>query len=1123
MSLKIVYGKSGTGKSSYIFNEIAKKIQNNNKKIYVITPEQFSFTAEKKLLDSLPVPAVIDAEVLTFNRMAYRVINSTRRADNKSISHIGKSMLIYYILLHQKNNLKFIGKSSENVDTISKQITEFKKHNISADLLEEATNEMDDKYLKTKMEDMLLMYQLYTKAIQEQYMDENDTLTILAEKLQEVEEFKNCQIYIDEFAGFTKQEYAIIQKLLENGNDITLTICADNLDTNTLADTDIFYDNKQTLKTILDIARTTNTELKESICLNEMHRFKTKELKHLEQNIYSVPYKKYEEKVQNIRLFLAKSPYSEIEEVGAKIVKLVREEGYRYRDIAVITKNLDNYASLCKAIFNQYHIPVFIDEKKDLSQNIIVKYLLAVLNIFAQNFSYEAMFGYMKTGLLEIDDMDINILENYCIKWGIKGSRWYQGEWDFYNEDEETQKKLLHLREVVTAPLLEMKNNIGKSKAIENMTTELYNFLIKNSIPEKLEKKIEELENCGEIEKANEYETSWGIIVDIMDEIVAILGDKTVTFEQYADILKIGLGQSSLGKIPATQDQVIIGDVDRSRSHKVKAVFMIGLNDGMFPSIHKNEGFFNDLDREKLKQHGTELAKGTLENIYADNFNIYKAFSTAEEKIYLSYASADLSGSTLRPSILINRIKKIFPKLQEESDVIQKHSEILTEETTFEELLNKIQQLKQGEEIEAIWLGVYQYYATQAKWQTRLSSSMQALLYTNNPEKISKQSIEKLYGNTLKTSVSRLEQYQACPFSYYLKYGLKLTQKNEFKIQTVDTGTFMHEVIDTFFEKLSQRGISYKQISQEEIKNILEEVIEEKLALKKNRIFTSIPKYRTLANRLSKVIYKSMIYIIDSLKHSKFEILGNEVEFKQGKEYPPIRINLEDGRTVEITGKIDRVDIAKTPDGNYIRIIDYKSSAKDINLNEVISGLQLQLLTYLDAVCEKENTIPAGVLYFRLMDPIIKAAGKSDAEEIEQEIRKQFKMKGLILADIDITKKMDTTLAKGNSNIIPAYIDKEGNLSNRSSNISRSQFENLQKYTQILIKKIANEILSGNIELKPYYKVNTGKTPCEYCDYRSICNFNSGLCKNSYQYIPNFNKEYLLEKINKEVDTNNIE
>ena len=1114
MSLKIVYGKSGTGKSTYIFNEIADKIKKEKRKIYIITPEQFSFTAEKKLLDSIDTSSVISAEVLTFNRMAYRVMKEVGNNRSKNLSSSGKSMIIYSILSEQKNNLKFIGKSTENVELIGTQITEFKKHGITVESLKNVMENTENQYLKAKINDMLNVYEKYTEEISKEYIDENDSLSILAENLDLVHDFDDVDIYIDEFVGFTHQEYEILRKLLIKANEVTITVCTDDTNLSGNPDTDIFYANKMTLDKVYYIAKQENVKIAKPINLNTLYRFKTKELEHLEENVYAFPYKKYEAGVQNIELFLAKNQYSEVENVAKNIVKLVRDKGYRYNDVSVITKDLDGYSNLCKAIFAKYDIPVFIDEKKDLNQNVLVKYMISLLNIFAKNWSVDSVLEYIKTGLVQdIEDDDIYIIENYALRWGIKGSRWYNGDWIFYNETEEEQEKILHIREKIIKPLLKFKNDLSNLKDVTSITKAMYQFLIENSIDINMENRIKELEEIGEIEKAKEYETSYKLIVEILDEIVLVLGDKKVSFEKYADLLKIGLANTGLGKIPGTQDQVIVGDVDRSRSHKVKAVFIIGLNDGMFPSVNKNEGFFNDKDRGILKTKGAELAKGTLEKLYDDNFNIYKAFSTSEEKLFLSYASSDLEGKSLRPSILVSRVKKIFPKLVEASDVIERISDIVTEESTFEELLEKLSEFRDGKEIDDIWFYLYNYYANSPEWKAKLENSLKALNYSIEPEKINKDIIQKLYGDTLKTSVSRLEQYQSCPFSYYLKYGLNLSEREEFKIQAIDTGTFMHDVIDGFFDRLQEKNINVKEIEAEEIGEIVDDIIEEKLGLKKNYIFTSIPKYKVLASRLRKVVKKSIIYMVDSLKYSDFGVMGHEMEFKNGKEYPAIELKLENGKKVEITGKIDRIDIAKTPEGNYIRIIDYKSSAKDINLNEVVAGLQLQLLTYLDAVCNIEDVMPAGVLYFNLIDPTVKVANKIDEEKLQDEIRKQFKMKGLILADVNIVKKMDKTLEKGSSNIIPAYIDKDGNLANRSSTITRQQFENLQKYTNKIIKQISNAILEGDIKIKPYYKIKQGKTPCEYCKYKSICNFNTGICKKEYNYIGNENKDYILEKL----------
>ena len=1027
-------------------------------------------------------------------------------------------MLIYSILSNKKNNLKFLGKSENNIDMIMTQLTELKKHGVSLDNLETLKENIEDTYLESKLNDIYTVYSQFQEKIKNNYIDENDSLTILKEQLDSTNMFDNTEIYIDEFVGFTKQEYDIIEKLLEKAYKVTISITSDELYKTKDASNDIFYTNKETISKILKIAKANNIKIEEPVKQEEIYRFKNKELNHIEENLYNFPYKKFNEDVTNLKLFLANNQYSEVENIARTIVKLVRDEGYRYRDIAIITKNIDTYSNLCKAIFNEYKIPVYIDEKRDLSQNILVKYLISILDVFSKNWTYDSVINYIKSGFTNISQEDIYLLENYALEWNVRGSSWYKQDWNFRDADEKGEEQIAHLNELrrnIVDPLVKLKNNLSGKKSAKQISENLYKFFIENKIDEILAEKINKLNEAQEVSISAEYETSWKIIMQVLDEIVLVFGDENITFETYMQILKTGLGESKLGTIPMAQDEVTVGDVDRSRSHKIKIVFIIGLNDGMFPGTTKAEGFLNDADRQKILEKGIELAKGTVDRIYEDNFNIYKAFTTAEEKMYLSYSSSDMEGKSLRQSILISRIKKIFAKVQEESDIIQRKSEICTKQNTFEELLINLRDFRDGKEIDPIWFKIYNIFDNDTEWKPKLESAIKALSYTNVPEKITKENVEKMYGDVLKTSVSRLEQYSSCPFSYYLKYGLKLNEKETFNLEAVDTGTFMHDVIDSFFARLDEQEINIKQITDEEIEEIVTDIIQDKLNLNKNYIYTVSAKYKILAGRLKKVVTTSMKYIVQSIKQSEFEVFGHEMEFGGKGQYKPITVKTDDGKRVEIIGKIDRVDILKNPDGTYVRIIDYKSSIKNIDLNQVVSGLQLQLLTYLNETCKVEDFLPAGVLYFNLSNPSISSEKNMTDEEIENKIKQEFKMKGLILADVNIIRKMDTKIDEtGTSTIIPAGIKKDGEINNlKTSAISKEQFNYLQKYMNKLIKQISESILAGNIEVKPYYNTKLKTTPCTYCKYRSICRFDENSATNKYNYISNLNKDAILEML----------
>ena len=1108
MGLRIIYGKAGSGKSQYIYNEINEKIK-NNKKIYIITPEQFSFTAEQKLMENRK--SIIGAEVITFNRLAYRVINEIGGVIHTNLTKCGKAMLIYWILQSEKNNLTFLNKSDENIDVCMRIITELKKHSVTTDDLKNAQEKIEDKYLKNKLKDIILIYEKFEDKILNNYIDETDLLSILAENIDKIDILKNADVYIDEFSGFTEQEYKTIRIIIEIANSVTITFCTDNLDLTTDPNTDVFYPNKVTYKKIIDLLD--KNEKAEEIYLDNLYRFKNEELAHIEKNLYSTKIKKCETN-RNVYLFLAKNYYSEIENIAKEINKLVKKENARYKDISIITKNTETYSSLIKTIFQKYEIPVFIDEKRDLNQNIIVQYILSILEVLNKNYSYDSVFNYLKTGFLEIDENDNFKLEKYCIKYDIKNNK-FKKEF-IYGKNEKNKEEIEYLNEIrkqIIEPLVNLKSIIDEEKNAKNISKQLYLFLINQKIENKINMKITELKEEGFLDLAKEYEESYKIVINILDEINLIFGEEKITIDKFIKILKIGLKNSELGKIPGTQDQVIVGDTDRSRSRKTKYVFIIGLNDGVFPSINRNQGFINDEDRENLKNENIEIAKGTLENLYDDTFNIYKAFTTAEEKIYLSYASSDNEGKSLRASNLIYRIKKIFPNLVEESDVVDKGKkiELINEKISYEDLIIDINGIQNGISPEKLFYILFKYYQENKKYKNILRDNINYINFKMN-EKIKQENIEKLYGNRLNTSISRLEKYKSCPFSYYLQYVLKLKEKEELKVQSFDTGSFMHDVINTFFEEINNSDIKLNSITDEEIEKIINRIINEKLLNESNYIFNATEKYKLLVQRLKRIIIKSLKYIIQSLVQSEFKLEGTEVEFGENGKYKPIILNLENGKTVEITGKIDRIDIAQDENKKYVRIIDYKSSVKNIDFGNVYAGLQLQLITYLDAVCKIEDFVPAGILYFNLLEQLINSSKKIGEEEIEQKIKSNFRMKGLILADVKVAKMQDKNLEKGKSEIIPAYIDKTGTLSPKLSSIATNEeFTRLQNYINKTIKDISKEIFKGNIELKPYYK--NKRTPCEYCSYKNMCGFNSGVKQKNYNFVNKLTKDEILEKI----------
>ena len=1106
MHFNLVYGRSGTGKSNFIYNDIKKKLEEDKeKKIFVIVPEQSNMSAERKLLEITGQNCIMNTEVLTLSRMAYRVLLETENT-LKPITKIGKSMLIFDLISKEKANLNFLGKSMQNVDVVDRLFTELKKHDVSQDSLDKL--EIEDKYFSLKLNDIKLLYEDYNNRISEKLLDENDALSILCDEFDKTNMFDNVDIYIDDFLGFTKQEYRVFEKIASKANSITVCVPTDTLFMNKEKENDIFYFNKKFANKLLEIVASLNGDVS-TICLEEPYRFKSEELKILEKNFESNK-EKYEKAPKDIKLFLANNPYTELAYVADNIYKLVKEEGYSYNEIGIISENVESYSEDAKALFPKYNIPLFIDEKKQLNQNLLIRYIISLIDIFVKNFSYDSVFNFLKIGLSDYSPEELYYFENYCQKWGIRNNK-FKKEFT-YEEESQNQQMFEAMRKEIIDPLIAFKEKVDSNKTYSQISKAIYEFLDENEIIEKLDKKLKEYDNY---ELFLEYNTTYSLLNKVFDEMDVIFKDEKTTFEKYKDTFLVGIGTSELGKIPSTQEQVIFGDTDRTRNSKIRALFIVGANDGYFPKEFKSEGYLNDDDRSFLKTQGVELAKDSVESLYEEQFNIYRALTTPEEKLFISYSSSDKEGNALRKSSLIKKMRRLFENLKEDSDVVEKRYEITNENASFENALENYRNYLDGENIEEKWEHAIRYFYN--KDSIKLNRILSGKDYTNKADKLSKENVEKLYGKRLYTTISRLENYRRCPFSFHLNYGLKLKEKNELKIQTVDTGSFMHEVIDELFRRMEENEIDVDALTDEDIKKLVDDIVNQMLISSRYYLFTSSEKYKLLTRRLKKVVYQAIIYIIYSLKNSDFKLLGHELAFGgKGASYDSIKIDFDD-KHIELSGKIDRVDTAKLSDEEYIRIIDYKSSVKDLDLNQVLAGLQIQLITYLDAACKERKANPSGILYLGLIDNVIRASKNLSVEEIEAKIKQQFRMKGLVLADINVIKMMDKNIENGKqSDIIPVYLSKDGEITKKSNAVNKEDFERLTKKVKEIIKELSKEILEGSIDIKPY-KYNQ-KTGCDYCSYKSICMFNTLFEGNDYYRIPKKEKELLLEEIREKYD-----
>jgi ATP-dependent helicase/nuclease subunit B len=1132
MSLQIICGRAGSGKSMYALQKIKETLDAKTETpVFLLVPEQFTFQAEKNLSEILGSGGILRTEVLSFKRMAHRVFTEVGGVTTPHLHPAGKSIILAKILSEKENEfvfLKGLSKHKGFVESLSSLIKEFKRYNVTPLNLEKASSQVD---FQNKLKEIALIYKAYEEEVSKGHKDTDDDLTLLAKKLPLSKTFQNSMIWIDEFATFTPQEILVLEALMIKAKHIQITLCCDSIEDSILDPYDIFYAVKKGLKNLFQMARKNQIEILSPIVLkkNPLPRFiESPELSHLEKNFFRYPCSSYPKRNFNTGIFSAINIYSEVENVAKNILALAREKKLRYKDIRIVCRNLETYEKIISVIFKTYQLPFFIDQKREVSNHPLVRMILSLFDILTGNWSYEKIFSYLKTGLTQIPKEDIDLLENYVLACGIRGSQWtMNGDWrhkygvlSLSHKDEPTDEfyqKINTIRQKVVEPILDFSYRAKGQKTPTQIASALFQFLCKIELPEKIEEKFEFLTNKGELLLANEYTQVFGMVMDALDQAVEVLEDKAISLDRFGKFLSIGLGEYSLGVIPPALDQVMIASVDRSRSHRVKALFVLGVNDGVFPSCDFQEGLLSDQDRFTLHQLGLPLSDDAKSKALEEQYLIYRTLTTPSHFLRLSYSLGDLEGKGLRPSTIISRFKKVFPNSSHSSDLIDEEgfeiNQISAKIPSFHQLTYHFRKGYDKGWVEKPWLDVYSWYSKQTDWQKSLQGLSYGLDYNNTPSNISSSKAKKLYGSPMYTSVSKIEKYASCPFSYFVQYGLKARERKVFKMGALDIGNFLHISIEAFSKSLEKENQTWRTFDKEwatvKVEEIVEELVSKMMGVSNGGSYRMI----SLVKRLGRVVNRVIWVISQQIRRGNFEVYGYELDFGTFGSFPPIQINTPNGDVVYLTGRIDRVDILENEQGTYVRIVDYKSAGKQFDLLDIYHGLQIQLLTYFDAICEntgnhlKAPVLPGGIFYLRLDDPLIKQDLNLSEEVIQNAVLKKLKMQGVYLKDVSLVREMDLDL-KGYSSIIPAFINKDESLG-KSSSFSIEGFELLRKYVKKLLTDISSNMLDGDVSLMPYKKQKD--TACKYCKFITLCHFDPKISSNEYKIIPKKEDEEIIE------------
>ncbi len=1108
MKLNLVIGKSHSGKTEYCM----KHALSGECESYIIVPEQYSFTAEQKKTALQTMGLFGDTEVISFARLAHRVLSLSDGAAMGHIDSAGKVMILYKILSDNQSRLTILkGAIADRSAEMLKLIVEFKRYNVTAKALLLLSQNVSEEQLKMKLSETAFIYNEFENVLDGRYINSDDNLARLADQINKSGNLKNTDIYIDAFSSFTEAELLCVRTFLDRCKSVTVTLCADAQNKGRHE----FLPSEKTWARLLRLADETGART-DTILLKQ-GAAKSAALRHLETEYFNYPAKSFTENTKDIEVFTAGNPYNEITHTAASIRNLVRQEGYLYREIGIIYSDTELYPKYIKSIFRSYDIPVFPDEKKPIINHPVVIFIMSALEIITEGFSYEPVFRYAKSGFARIPRELTDILENYILATGLRGNIWRDSEkWsvraDIFAENSElTQaekenfKVVNRARDIIAKPLISLADNLKNGKTVKEKCIAIYEFMNFVKLPKRLIAMAKLLDNKGDTYRGAEYKAVYGKIIDAMDELVDSIGDKKISIKDFAELISAGLAQYETGVIPAVCDGVLSGDIARMRGYDVRALFILGATDQSFPTIPQPKGFLSDSDRLIMKEKGIEIAPdGKTASLEGDHL-LYKAFTCASEKLFISFPSSDFNGAALRPSMAVTRIAQIFSGAKIYDNIMGELVEdILAAPFSA---CSGIALRMNGGKITAFDEKIKSALNDIPGYKEKLSAIEKYMNYKNLATPLSNKNISALFGNTLHTAVSRLESFSACPFSYFMKYTLRARERRVLSLGASDAGNFLHNFVDEFSKRLAVNGRTWHTVDEDYINSEIEKIMEIIGGRLNKYLISESTRTARLFVRLCNALRLSLRLISEHMKRGVFEPMGYELVFGEKGDFSPMQINLPNGSRVLLTGRIDRADKLVNQAGEtFVRIIDYKSGSKAFDLSEVFYGINLQLAVYMTAICESNNYRPAGILYFKLDDPIIETDPFVDTDTIISSKIKKLKLSGLLVDTQEVLEASDKTNVF--SDFLPVRRLKNGDFSGNIA--SASNFNNLQKHIKKTVSALAFEILSGKTDISPYK--TKASSPCDWCPYKSACRFDTAQgC--AYRNLSTLKNEDIFAKI----------
>ena len=1070
--LSIWIGRAGSGKSRRVLERM--KERRNLRPQALIVPEHVTHEAEMDLCRALGPTASRCAEVLSFRSLAGRVLAEQGGLSDFTLDAGGKLLTVRLVLQELHSQLKVFGRPSRR-SVFLRQLTELMDELYAYEIPPETMYELIAGIpgaAGDKLRDVALIYAAYDGKLRAGGIDRRSRVQKLRDRMADSGYLKGKDVYLDGFSYFNKTEESILETLLGQQCDVVVTLLGDRQNDN------LFYNAVRQRQRLADMARRAGVPC-EIVWLTDTP---SGPLGHLERCVFGDD-EAWEGEPEGIELYQAGTAFTEVEYVAHEI-RALTAQGVRCREIGVMARNMDVYGPVLENVFHRDAIPFYLSRRSDILKKPVLTLLLSAVDAVTGGFEYEDMFRYLKTGMAGITEAECDLLENYVITWEIRGSMWLRDTaWtacpDGYGQEMTPERKarldeINAIRARVRAPLLPLSEGLKANASAEGKAKILYEFAERSGVPETLAEKARELTEAGEHQLAEEYSQLWGIFCSVLDQFVEILGQTPLDGEEFARLLRLVLGEYSVGTIPATLDQVKISDITRNDRHNVRCLFLLGANDHVLPQVSGNGGLLDDEARDLLRSREITLPDATFDELDNELQNIYAALVQPTERLTVSYPVTDFNGAELRPSFLVGRIERLFPTLR-----------VKREDLGFRAHMEATALEMAGEDPDG---PLWRRFAATGQYDDVLAAMSRAREMGRG--RLSPDAVQVLYGRTVRMSASRMDRLRSCHFQYFMEYGLKAKERRSAGFEAPEIGTFIHYLLENVTRDVMDRG-GYGAVERDELHRIVNHYVKE-------YTLTEIPDYpeksarfRYLFSRLKRMALNIMDDVAGELAESDFKPIAFELGFG-GKDAPlqPVMIREAD-TTLSVSGKVDRVDGWEKDGKLYLRVVDYKTGKKSFNLGDVKAGLGIQMLLYLFTLAEsgesyfRKPIVPAGVLYMPARDVILSRDRNITPEELEKDLRKELRRSGLVLDDPAVLQAMEHSALESPC-YLPMSVKKDGTIS--GSIASAARLGKLSRYVDKLLHQITRELRQGNIDADPCTR-GEADSACTYCPFKAACHF----------------------------------